>query len=96
MIPHYRKKAAIAGLVGLSGVLVVGILSEVIHNDDEPYATAQAIVAFCAGLSLLYASGAYAQAKDHSSGIGGVLALLGPLGWLILFLLKDRSNWNDK
>jgi len=94
MIPVYRKKANIAGLAGLAlnaGVLILVIILSLANKDmNKTYVDVLGVVAFCSIFLFLYAFGAYAMAKGYSSGIGGVLFILGPLGWFILLMLKDK------
>lgn len=91
MLNEYRMQS----ILGVWGGIFCFFIGFVIASSSTPSGTANAIFGFAimAGSYVLFVSGCfmYAKGKGHAWPLG-LFGLLGPLGLLILYVLKDRSK----
>jgi len=96
MIAEYKKKTSVAGTVCLVAIIGAAVLAILIDPKQPGLGSiAVPLLSLIAGIAFIYACWCHIKAKGRS-GWWILVLVLNILGIVILALLKDRANADEK
>ncbi len=85
----YQKKATQTILAGLGALVLGGVAGSVLEHYADKIEFITTVVMY---LALIIGCSYLGQAKGYKSTTGGILGIMGPVGLIILLVLKDKNK----